>query len=133
LAESLLQSDQPAIEEGSVRSGEFQAQVKPTPHCPVEQLGMVGSRHDDDIRRQRVNLQEQGTYDSLDLTGVMGVASLFSQRVELVKEKHAMAQSDELKDATQPESGLTKVRAYDAFVFDHEQGEGQGFGDGLRQ
>ena len=45
---------------------------------------MVSRSDHDYIARQTANLQEQRTYHTLNLAGLMLIASLFAERVELV-------------------------------------------------
>src|SRR5690606_5894265 len=71
--------------------------------------------------------------DALDFAGLVRVAALFANRVELIEEQDAWRGSRELENAPQPRSSLAKVTADDGFIPDDEERHGKAFGDCLGQ
>src|SRR5580692_3019100 len=80
------------------RRRQFHPQLKPAPDGPIEEFGMVCRGDDDDVRWQAVDLQEQGTDDSLYFARFVNVSALFSQRVEFVEKQDAAAGAHEIKE-----------------------------------
>src|SRR6185436_1563118 len=89
LAEALRESLDVARERARIWKGKRQAHLKPPPRGAVEKLGMVGCRRDDGVAREIVNLHEQRRDDSLDFAGLVNVAALLADRIELIEEQDA--------------------------------------------
>ncbi len=47
---------------------------------------MIGGAHNQCVAWQSVHLHKEGGHNSLDLSGLLSVAALFANRIELVKE-----------------------------------------------
>ena len=92
---------------------------------------MVRRSHDYRVARQIVHLHQQRCDDTLDLSGLVDVASFFAHRVELVKEQNARGRSGVVEDAPKPRRGLPEEAADHGFVANDEERYGQGFRDRL--
>ena len=77
---------------------------------------MVAGRDHNDVAGKLVDLEQQRTHHTLDLTGLMYVAPLLSNNVKLVEKKYAAPRSRMLKNLTDALGCLPKKAAYDPFV-----------------
>ncbi len=79
---------------------------------------MVGRGDDDDVAGQPVDLEQEGADYTLDLTGLVSVATLLGDRVELVEEQHAGPQPHSVKQRLQSGGRLAEEAADKAFIAD---------------
>lgn len=94
---------------------------------------MVGCSHDDDVARQSIDLEQQTRDYTLDLAGLVNVAALLAQGIELIEEQNAGHRANIVEQAAQPLRGLTEEAADQGVVPDREEGDGQCLGKGLGQ
>ena len=92
---------------------------------------MVGRAHEDDVRGQAVDLEEQCGDDALDLPRLVLVRPLLRNCVELVEEEHAAAGPYELESAVQTGRGLAEETGDHALVADDVERQHELSGDGL--
>ena len=127
----LLKSLEPGSPLFCGRAGQVQSQLEATPNGPVEQFCMVRGRHNHDVTRQCIYLQEQGTNYPLYLTCLMGIATLLAKSVKLIEEQYALMRSNKIEQPLQATTGLTEKAAYDGLVAHNKQRHHQFLRDGL--
>jgi hypothetical protein len=92
--------------------------LEPPPRRPVEQLAVVRSTDDDDVRRKTVDLEQQRGNHALDLAGLMLIRLLFGDRVEFVEEQDATASAGELERVVQTRRCLAEEARHHSLVPD---------------
>src|SRR3546814_16645773 len=70
---------------------------------------MIGRRYDDDIARELVELHQQERDDALDLAGLVNVAALLPDGVELVEEEDARRRADIFEEARKTSVGFAEL------------------------
>jgi hypothetical protein len=94
---------------------------------------MVGRSDHHDVARHLVELHNEKRDNSLDLAGLVRVATFLADGVELVEEQNAWPGPDVV--AKRPESGigLPEVTSYQRIVAHHEQWQRERLGDAFRE
>ena len=77
---------------------------------------MVACSHYNHVVRQIVNLQQQGADDALYFTCFVRITALFTQRFELVEEKHATLCASKVDEILEAACGLSQIAADRGFV-----------------
>lgn len=117
----------------AIRCGEGQAELKPSPHRTVEQLGMVACCYDDHVARQLIELHEQERYDTLNFPRLMRVTPFLAECIELIEEQHTRLSAHKIEQPTQPCVRFSEIASDQRVVADDEERQGQSFGDGFRK
>lgn len=94
---------------------------------------MIGCRYDDDIAREMVELHQQERDDALDLAGLVNVAALLPDGVELVEEEDAGRRADIFEEARKTSVGFAEIGTDERIIAHGEERDsdrlGNGFGD----
>lgn len=116
---------------GGIRSRKVETQLEAPPHCLIKQLAMVGRRYDDHIARQLIKLHQKEGDNSLDFAGFMGVAPLFADCIELVKEKNAGTSPNIVEQLAKAGIRLAQIAADQRIIAHNEEGQTKSLRDGL--
>jgi hypothetical protein len=82
---------------------------------------VVGRGNDDDVGGKRVDVEQKGAHDSLDLSGLVLVASLLADGVELVEEDYAAPRTHVLHEPGEPHRRLPEIAPDHAIVADDQE------------
>jgi hypothetical protein len=91
----------------------------------------VAAESADDIARQTVDLQKQRTDHPFDLSGLVLVAPLLTESVELIKKENALTLADRFEHPLEPPRCLSEVAPDQSLVPDNNQRHHRLGGDGL--
>ena len=102
------------------RQWHLDAQLVAPPNCPVEQFCMIRRGSYQDIARQLIQLHKQERNDAFDFAGLVDVATLFADGIELVEEQDAGRCADIFEEPCKPRIGLAEVSADKGVIADCE-------------
>ena len=117
------------LNELPVRRGESEPDLETTPHSTVEQFSMVSCRNDNDVARQLIELHQQERNHTFDLAGLVGVAPLFSDRIEFVEEQDTRLGTHIVEQLAQPGIRLAKIAADQRIVANNEERKRESLGE----
>ena len=92
---------------------------------------MVRRRHGDHRAGKRIELEQDRAHHSLNLPGLVGIATFLAHHIELVEEQDATPGPGEVEELGQAQGGLAQVACDDALVPDYKQRGRQLGGDRL--
>ena len=118
---SLLETPKPLFYLSLLRHWQLDANLETTPDRAVKQLGMVAGRDDNYVAGKMVDLKQQRTHHTLDLSGLMYIAPLLSNNIKLIEKEYAVPGSRILENLTDALGSLPKEAAYDPFVTNNQQ------------
>lgn len=70
---------------------------------------MIGSGDYHNITRQLIELHQEKRHYALDFTGLVNIAALFPDSIELIEEQYARSGADILEQASEARIGLAKI------------------------
>src|ERR1700680_2878651 len=82
---------------------------------------MICGRSDNRVARQFIDLHEERGDDPLYFTGLMNVASLFSNGIKLIKKKHARDGAGIIKNPFQSSGRFPQITADHCLVANHKK------------
>ena len=90
---------------------------------------MIGCGHHDDIARELVELHQQERNHAFNLAGLVRVAALFTNGVELVEKQYARRCSHVIEQFAQARVGLAEITTDKRVVSNHEEWKAQALGN----
>ena len=98
-----------------------------------DELGAVRGGDHHGVARQVVDLHEQEGHNALDLPGLVNVAALLADGVELVEKQHARRRAGVVEHALEARRRFAEEAADQRLVPHDEERRGQGFRDRFRE
>src|SRR3546814_20651822 len=92
---------------------------------------MIGRRYDDDIARELVELHQQERDDALDLAGLVNVAALLPDGVELVEEEDAGRRADIFEEERKTSVGFAEIGNAERIIAYGEERDSESYGKGF--
>ena len=133
LTEPCLKASKQSLKLRPGGAWQFQADLEPPPHRPVQKLWVIAGTNDDHIAWQLVDLEQQRANDPLHFACLVRIPALFPERLELIEEEHARTSSDMVEDLTQSPCRFTQQAAHQGIVAKRQKRNSQPFGERFRQ